>query len=533
MTQKVTDDQLIEAYERLGGNISAMSRELGVGRSTLIHRAKRLGLTRPLVGGQVSESRVSSRPLPKRGVKTYILSSVQNNTHVHTPVWENLQALAVHDNAEILLSSFSYNRNAYGKLAVKRNTNSATEKDLWYDKEVEPYLEEGDHNIELAPGLVWCGRMNTLPTAQNPLSGFEAYTGRKSGILPHAKLAMESIPSGKNEPTKFNYTTGTITKRNYIQKTAGLKAEGHHCYGGLIVEVDSEGRWFVRQLMADSKNRVWDWDRMVENGQVSTGHHLEAITWGDAHVIQMDPMVRELAWGEGGVLDELRPRHQFIHDMMVMAARGHHEIRNPHKLFEHFVAGTDTVESEVQACAAFLHEIQRDFCTTVVVNSNHDEMVERWLREADYRQDPPNALFFLQAQLAKYRALAEDDRDFHLVEHLLREAGCDKAVKFLREDESYITCRDAQGGIENGNHGHLGPNGARGSPSNLRRLARKQNTCHTHGAGIKDELFTGGTSSLMDMGYNKGPGNWSHSHILTYQPGTRSIVTMWQGKCKA
>lgn len=532
-SQKVTDDQLIEAYERLGGNVSAMSRELGITRPSIYPRARKLGLNRPMVGGQVAASKVVLRDLPKRGIKRYICTSVQNNTHVHTPVWENLQALAEHYKAEILISSFSYNVNAYGKLAVKRGTKGATDKELWYDPEIDGYLNEGDQNIELAPGLVWCGRMNTLPTANSPLTGFETYTGRKSGILPHAKLAMQSIASSKNEPTKFNYTTGTITKRNYIHKTAGLRAEFHHCYGALLVEVDPEGRWFVRQLNADGRNRIYDLDVLAENGEVTTGHPVEGINWGDVHVIQCDPEVREMAWGKGGLLDTLKPRFQFIHDMMVMAARGHHDISNPHKSFQHFIEGSDTVEQEVRLCAEFLHEIKREGCKTIVVDSNHDRMVERWLREADYRRDPPNALYFLKAQLSKYLAIANQDSKFHIVAHLLHEAGCPKDAIFLQEDESYIICRDAHGGIECGMHGHLGPRGARGAPSNLKKLGRKANTGHTHEAGIYDGLVVAGTSSLMDMGYNSGPGGWSHTHIITYKNGKRCLVTMWQGKWRA
>lgn len=532
-TKGITDDQVIEAYERLGGNISAIARDLGIKRSTVTYYARKLNLNRPVVGGQVAESRVELRDVPAKGVKRYILSSVQNNTHVHTPVWENLQALAEHYDAEILLSSFSYNANAYGKLSVKRNSKGSTDRELWYDPEVEPLLEEGDRNIELGPGLVWCGRMNTLPTAARPLSGFETYTGRKSGIIPHAKLAMQSVASGKHEATKMMYTTGAITKRNYIQKRAGLKAERHHSYGGMLVEVDEDGRWFCRQLMADGRNRIQDLDVIVEGGQVSTGANVEAITWGDTHVVQGDPTVRELAFAKGGMLDTLKPRQQFIHDLLVMGPRGHHDIKDPHAYFKAHVEGTETVEDEFRACVAFFEEIRRDWCKTVVVDSNHDRMVERWLREADYRRDPVNALFFLRAQLAKYEAIQRQDSGFHLVEHLLREAGCPEDVRFLREDESYVTCRNSRGGIENGMHGHLGPGGRRGSPENISRMGRAANTCHTHGAGIVDDVFTGGTSSLLDMGYNRGPGNWTHSHIVTYPNGMRAIVTMWQGKWRA
>jgi transposase-like protein len=42
-----------EAYARLGGNISAIARELEIDRSTVQHHVKALGHKKPLAGGSV------------------------------------------------------------------------------------------------------------------------------------------------------------------------------------------------------------------------------------------------------------------------------------------------------------------------------------------------------------------------------------------------------------------------------------------------------------------------------------------------
>ena len=99
-------------------------------------------------------------------------------------------------------------------------------------------------------------------------------------------------------------------------------------------------------------------------------------------------------------------------------------------------------------------------------------------------------------------------------------------VDYVREDES----RKVHGtDIEAGVHGHLGPNGARGSPTNLRTIG-KANTAHTHSAGIIDGIYTAGVYGSLDMGYNKGPSSWSHSLIVTYLNGKRAILTIKNGK---
>jgi hypothetical protein len=82
-------------------------------------------------------------------------------------------------------------------------------------------------------------------------------------------------------------------------------------------------------------------------------------------------------------------------------------------------------------------------------------------------------------------------------------------------------------------HGHTGVNGARGSPAGYRKMDTKANTGHTHSAGITDGVYTAGVSGKLDMGYNKGPSSWSHSHIITYPNGKRSIITTKAGKWHA
>ena len=157
----------------------------------------------------------------------------------------------------------------------------------------------------------------------------------------------------------------------------------------------------------------------------------------------------------------------------------------------------------------------------------------RNLKEQNYKTDPVNAHYFLKNQLRIYDSIKDRERDFHLVEHALTELGCPDNVKFLREDESFIICPDNEGGIECGMHGHLGPGGTRGSANSLKKMGRKANIGHSHSTGIYDGLFQAGTSSNLDLGYNSGPGSWTHSHILTYPNGQRTIITLWKGRWKA
>lgn len=474
------------------------------------------------------------------GIRRYIFTCAQSNTLIHEPLWNNLTALAAHYGASIHVSTFTYDLGSYGVSSVKRGKAKAEPEEPWYDDRIKPYIS--DDSALVAPGLIWCGEMNILPTAVRPLSGLESYTGRKSGIFPHVKIAMESIPSGKFEGTKFNYTTGTVTTRNYIQKKAGQKAEFHHGYGALLVEVDSDGNWWSRQLNGDSEGTLYDLDVRAKDGEVTTGHRVKAIQWGDIHRRLLSMEMIKLLWGsmpEGydpdNMINQLRPEYQFMEDVLDFRPRNHHDMKNFHRMYKKFVQGEDDVFAELLQTAHFLKlESNFDWCKTIVVRSNHDAAFDRWLREADYKEDLKNARFFLKSQLAFLDAIHAGDDKFLPLEWACRELGVPSDnVQFLRQDESFIICPDANGGIECGHHGDKGANGAKGSLSGFAKTGRKVNIGDKHSAGIQDGAYLAGVAGDMDHGYNEGMSSWSNSHIVTYQNGKRCIVTVWKGKWRA
>ncbi len=540
-------DATVKVYERNAGNIRATARELGIARSTVRERIKKMGLgKKPLAGGTRGGTKTVVRPLPTAGkIKRYILTSAQNNTYVNRDLLNNLEALADYYDAEIIVGTYTYNQNHFGPLAVKRGKDKRAEKELWYDPAIDSYIK--DFRIQLGKGLVWCGEYNALPTNVNPLAGLESYTGRQSSIFPHAKLAMRSVPTMQGEGVKLNYTTGTVTERNYIQKREGVIAEFHHIYGALLVEVNENGNWWVRQLNQDEgTGTLQDLHVLVQSGKiVRTDATVEAITYGDLHGVMAD---EEVVAESLHMLDELKPKYQFLHDVMEGAAVNPHQRKFAanHEKFYTWLRGYHKLENELVDTAKLLWQFNRPWSEVVIVDSNHDDAwIKRWLREYDYRKDPPNTEIFLELQAYLYsqirngvtdeqsRARAANPkmvRDINMLEYALAEYGRYDGAKFLKADESFMTCNKK---IENGMHGHYGPAGKFGTPTDLSKMGRKANTAHTHSTGIWNGLYVAGTSSKLRWDYTKGPSNWSHSHIVTYPNGKRTIVTIYAGKWRA
>lgn len=464
----------------------------------------------------------------------YLLTCAQNNTSLHRGFWENLLALSQHYQAEIHVSRYVYLTSSIASVLDKNVAfNALKEKpekeDIWWDSRLDPYLS--DNRMELAPTLIWCGEMNILPTAVNPMSGLEVYTGRKSSVFPHAKIAMESIPSTKYEPTKFNYTTGTVTLRNYIQRKAGLKAEFHHSYGALLVEVNEDGEWWARQIIADEIGTIHDLDVKVENGIVTSGHNVLAITWGDIHVAQLDKTAWNINWLKpGNILDTLKPKYQFLHDVLDFRAKSHHEQKLPHRLFRRYLMSETDVRKECQAVGEFLRTAERPWCETIIVDSNHHHHLGRWLQEVDARYDPKNVEIWLNLNQRVVEQLKAGQTAPDYFTAMLDEIGFesqwpDKFV-VLEEDESFVICEEHGGGIECGMHGDSGPNGSKGSAKVFRKIGRKVNRAHDHTASIYDGIYTVGTCSTLTPDWTKGPSSWSCTHAIVYPNGKRAMITM-------
>jgi len=459
--------------------------------------------------------------------KRFVITSAQNNTWVHKDFLNSILTYCKANDARLIVSTFHYNKNGF---------QNNEDEDTWYDPAIRPYIL--DRPAKIAESLVYCGELNILPTAVNPLSGLDTYTKNASGIVPHAKVQMKSLPRQKGEEPRFLYTTGSITLRNYIDMKAGQKAAFHHVIGALVVEVDDDGDWWVRQICADSEGGFYDLDKYYLPSGVETGKSIKAVSWGDIHAEDIDPFVMFGMFNKGGILDTLKPEYQFMHDLVSFRARNHHNRHDPYFRFKSFIEGTDSVAADIAKGVGVLFKANRPWTKIVVVASNHDLAIVRWLKEEDYRKDPANAIFFLKMQLATYEAMHED-RDMNFLEHAIKIVSEDRYGKplpdnitFLKEDDSFIL-ETPDGKINCSNHGHNGNNGARGSLKGYAKLGMKQIVGHSHTCGIFDGCYQNGTSSLLDLGYNKGPSSWSHSHTIVYSNGKRAIITQRGSKWRA
>lgn len=466
--------------------------------------------------------------------RRYLFTAAQNDAPVHEGFWANLEAYAGYLGAEIVVGPFTYETSWWNESCpIARR----------YDPLVEDHLCFGQ--MAIGDTFVFAGEVNIIPTAASPISDLTTYSRSRWAVFPHGKRQLKSVPStDPNIQSHQAMTTGCVTRPKVIPRKAGTKSIFHHVIGAVLVEFDEAGRVFCRQLTADDDGAFYDLDRHVRGGEVSEGHRVRALVCADIHLRKLDPANAMATFGfdlrrpgltyRDNIVDHLKPDYVLLHDLFDNESRNHHHVGDSAYHYEMAVRGRDRVLDEVVEVGQFLERVASPDREIVVVQSNHDNGLERWVREGRYRCDGVNTRFGLQLEDAylghRHRAGEALDRgmappSFSMLEHAVRLTQARlEGVRWAYDGGSFLI-----DGIEVGHHGFRGVNGARGTVQGFSRVGRKMSIGDKHQPEILEGVYVAGSMNLR-MGYNLGPSGWATSHILQYRDGSRSLVTLQEGK---
>lgn len=462
--------------------------------------------------------------------RKWILTAAQDDTEVHAGFWTNLKAYAQYVGAQILIGPFTYQKGLF----EDHQTRSGI---------FRPSIAEHIVYDQMSCGSVlFCAEMNTLPTADDPLSGLHTYSQGRWAVFPHAKRRLITVPSINGDPPVL-LTTGCVTVENYIQKKAGLKATFHHTIGAVIVEEDEGGICHVRHLSATMDGSFQDLDRIVSKGKVKTGARVEAIVFGDIQSPFIHPQTALATWGidtstmdivsSDNIVDTLKPKYGAIHDLIDFKSISHHDLKRPFEQQWAYNNGHSSIEGDIEKAAKFLESSSRPFMKTVAVESNHDKWLDRWLDDGRGLKERQNLTAFFRYGLARAEANDNDDTEFSTWRFALRNTSYNlENIEFIPEGHGFEICRE-YGGIQIGQHGHLGPKGGPATPSAHSKVSEQMTIGDKHSPEIKDGLYVAGVSCMLNLRFNKGASSWRHAHVLHYPNGRRTILFVQDGKWRA
>lgn len=469
--------------------------------------------SKPISAGADSPSdHIEEVTAPESGV--FVLTTAQNNTEIDREFMGALRNYCEQRGARLLIAKTTYNKQGYQQPGVDA-------EELWYHPDVKPYLVSG--HLDLGGGVHFIADANVIPTAKNPVSGFEGVTAAGiSAVIPAVKISLKCTAALNGETGKILFSTGAVTKRNYILRKAGAVAQSEHNIGALVVELDGKGGFKARQL-EQMPGCTGFYDEGVFYTSESEQYYCTpaALQFGDIHAEKMESQ------NLGTCVDMLHkytPDNLLIHDVLDFSSRNHHNIKDPAFMFAQHIKG-ETVAGDLKKVASVLDRFAEASPVTNIriIESNHDLAINTWLRNSDYKLDPVNAVTYLTCMLAWYEHLTNNPNDpFNMLEFALGNIGdCEyhSGFTFHETDESVIIA-----GVEMGCHGHNGVNGSRGSPQQFRGLGVPMNTGHTHTPSICGPVYTAGVSAALQMGYNVGASSWRYAHIVTWPNGQRQII---------
>jgi hypothetical protein len=473
----------------------------------------------------------------------FVISYAQNNTPVNLPFFTKMLGYAEEHDADVHIIAGRY----------QNPTSLFSDSDEFWDKRVIPYLDAARHKVHKFVSIM--SDVKVQPTAVNPMTGLHGLSKENSCIFGHPKVQMEMIPVLEQEKPKMMLTTGACTVNNYTDSKAGKKGEFHHQLGFVMVEIKDDETFYVRQVTAEDNGDFSDlcyevsfdgkeediifediidkaeWRRvhcgakpveLVGKVVVNKIKKIEACILGDLHYGHHDQEVLDYTHD---FMSVLKPKHVILHDVFDGYSISHHTMKDPFIQYGKEVNGTNDLEKEIDELMGGLKRFKK-YKNVVIVRSNHDDFLDRWLKLGDWKKQPTykNSPLYMEYSSILLRQHGETPNN---VKGVIPELINRKFPKFktLGRGDSYKVLD-----YELGQHGDIGANGSRGSLLGFRKLNTKIVVGHYHSPQRKDNAISVGTTTKMRVGYNQGPSSWLQSHVIIHKNGKAQHINFIKDK---
>lgn len=457
--------------------------------------------------------------------KYHLITSAQNNTPLDKKVWRTILRMKEELGAALHVLPTLY------KNPTSRLDPQEGDDDVWWPSEVTPYLIEGD--IALHKHLRILGHLRIQATASRPLTGLEGISHAQSCIVGHAQIAMRVIATPQKALPKQMLTTGSVSEKNYSKTKAGVKAEFHHSHGCVVVEIQDKHVFHMRSCVADSKGTICDLDRWYTPTGVKPTGRWPALITGDEHILFADPSIKAATYeGPDSLVALGRPRKIVRHDILDSYAVSHWHRKNVLTRYVKSQKGFDSLTQEMELTYKHVDETTPPDTENLIVASNHDDHVWRWLNEVEWRNDLANAQIYHE-MWAEVLAQADWDPSYGAKEPespfaLWASKRMTSNTRFLKRDEHTTIM-----GILISLHGDKGPSGAKGSLVNLSKMGVRAVIAHLHTPGIEKGCYQVGFSTGT-LGYAKGsPSSNLPAHCIIQPNGKRQLIVIVNGRFRA
>ena len=445
--------------------------------------------------------------------KKFIVTTAVTGCELDTAMFKSIKQYCQLNKAELLVlvasdPASNLDRGSLGRID-KRLTNEAI------------VIEDTHLNSN-----IFLSTIKLSAKAIDPIPGL-GRLGQRDGsfIFASPKQRLKSSPVSNLKPPHFLMTTGAITvpdytSSNYMSNKTAYIADHDHVKGGLIIEIGDSDEYHFRQFQCDNKGRFIDLGIQYD-GKETKEIIPAAFILGDWHAGSTCPMSKAV-WKDISL--KLKPKMLVMHDLFDGRSINHHEEGNVDSKAKRAMSGHLNLSDELKLVAEDLKELSSWTDKIVVVKSNHDEFLKRFLQKGDFRNDPYNYKAFLQLAL-EYVDTNKDPLKYGVEEIGKLDSSLHSKVQWLARDEDLRVA-----GIQLGAHGDKGANGSRGGLKSMEFAYGNSVSGHSHSPEIIRGAWQVGTSSLLKLGYNVGPSSWLNTSCLVYPNGQRQLINAIDGK---
>lgn len=463
---------------------------------------------------QLLEARDRNLPL---GTEVLMVTSAQNETPINR---RQLDSMLMYQ--DFITKDLGKETNIAVIPVRYRNPTTPTEdlnkkRDMWWVDEVKDRiyynkLEFGDTTI--------AADTHVSPTATMPLSGLDSLTNDGHLIVGAFRIHFNTQARLRNTPLRTMSTTGSITRKNYSKSKAGDKASIHHSYGFSIIELKEDGTCHVpRNIYVTDDGEFTDLCYKVTPEGVTKIEATEAIIWGDIHREILDENIYKKT---RDLCKILKPKIHVLHDLLDGGTINPHERKDVFVKRQKILKNKFLIQNEVDEALNFPKKLLKQ-CggdKVYIVQSNHDEFLDRHITDMDWKKDLHNSAAYL-----KYAAIQQsvDLEEYgNIFGVLLKEKYPKKkhGITYLKYGD-HLTVK----GFNLAMHGDHGTNGSRGSITQYKRLNFKMIHGHNHSPIIMDGVTSVGLTGKIHQYYTrKGVSTHAYAHALVHENGKRQLL---------
>ena len=368
--------------------------------------------------------------------------------------------------------------------------------------ELEPYLVT---DIEFTKDKTCVAKDLQISYSQkNPLINLDKLSNFvHTYIVGSSKQYMKILPYDPNDVYKVAWSTGTISNINYDSTVPAQLDKQHHTYGAIYLEYNElSGRYIARNLIYKN-NFIADLNKIYTTDEVMIEDYIPGMVLGDLHLPEEDE--RSIAYTVN-MIRELKVKTVILHDIFSFNSISHHDYNTVLTRLSNQTPETESLETEMCIASEKLDEMaaQCPNSNFLVVHSNHDDFIMKYLDKCDWTHDVKNVVAAMELFLAIYKG-----------QNPLSSYIKQKNVEFLPQNSTYEIS-----GFEVGQHGNLGIGGMRGSSTTYSKTYTKSITAHTHSPATFETSIVVGTNSKLRLSYNDGISTWAHSNVIIHGNGS-------------